>query len=368
MPTEHAVRKVLAKLKKKLSGDNEDSMLRQDGLERASLKGLDEVCSNPDGFLHDALNQELAPWLKAEAPDSWLKLLILPPCGPQGLAEDWAHAGGHQVLAPPQRHELMAAEAVAPNLHGNGLLVIPRLEHWFIRQRHGLHMIRALLAQLANLERRCLICCNAWAWRFLVKSVGADLLLPRPQTLAPVDAASLQVWFSSTAVDDTGRPITFRLAKSGDDVLAVDDSGKLRHGHLQQLAARSGGIPWVAAHLWRASLNVRRSPDEELSERARRATGDDKRTVWITDVEDGRLPPGHEDRSLLALQALLIHETLTAEELDAVLPATGEPDVMPALVAAGFVELEARLFRVRAVAYPAVRQALRSAGFPSGGM
>jgi hypothetical protein len=368
MPTEHAVRKALIKLKRKLSRSNDESMLQQEGLEQASLKGLDEVCQPPDGFLRGALDKDLDGWLKAKAPGTWLKLLILPSCGPPGLVEDWAHAAGHQVLEKPQRHELSREDAIVPELDGSGLLVIARLEHWFIRQRHGLHMIRSLLARLATLERHCLICCNVWAWRFLVKSVGADLLLPRPQTLAATDAASLRAWFASVAVDDDGKRITFRLAKSGDDVLAVDDSGALRNDHLQQLAARSGGIPWVAAHLWRASLNVRPGPDDDLPERARQATGADERTVWIADVDDSRLPAGHEDRSLLALQALLIHESLTDEELGAVLPATGEPDVVPALVASGFVEREGRVFRVRTIAYPAVRQALRSAGFPSVGI
>ncbi len=368
MPTEHAVRRVLTKLKKRLSRSNEESVLQQDGLERASLKGLDAVCLLPGGFLRDALNKDLATWLTIAAPGAWIKLLIVPSCDPPGLVEDWARAAGHQVLERPQRDELVREDAVAPELDGSGLLVIPHLEYWFIRQRHGLHMIRALLARLATLERHCLICCNVWAWRFLVKSVGADLLLPRPQTLAAIDAAALRAWFASTAVDDDGKRITFRLAKSGDDVLAIDDNGALRNGHLQQVAARSGGISWVAAHLWRGSLNVRRCPDDELPERARRASKGDERTLWIADVDDSRLPPGHEDRSLLALQALLIHESLTDEELGAVLPATGEPDVVPALVAAGFVEREGRLFRVRAIAYPAVRQALRSAGFPLGGV
>jgi hypothetical protein len=366
MPTEHAVRKVLVKLRNKLIGDNEDSMLQQEGLERASLNGLDEVCSNPNGFFRKTLDNDLAPWLKHEKPSAWLKLLIVPSCDPQDQAEDWAHAAGHQVLGAPARHELIHADFVIPDLNGKGLLVIPRLEHWFIRQRHGLHMIRSLLAQLATLERHCLICCNVWAWRFLVKAVGADLMLPSPQTLSATDAQHLQAWFEEIAVDDVGKRITFRLAKSGYDVLASDDNGKLHNTHLQQLAARSEGIPWVAANLWRASLNARRSSEDDLPERARRATGGDERTLWITDVNDSRLPQGHEDRSLLALHALLIHESLTAEELGAVLPATGEPDVIPALVAAGIVERDAHLLRVRAIAYPAIRQALRSAGFPSG--
>lgn len=369
MPTEHAVRKALLKFKNKLMGDSEDLMLQQEGFERASLKGLDDVCSNPNGFFRDALDKDLAPWLESETPGSWLKLLIVPSCAPPGLAEGWAMAAGHALLAPPPRAELLHTDYLIPELNGDGLLVIPLLEHWFIRQRHGLQRVRALLAQLAKLERHCLICCNAWAWCFLVKAVGADLLLPSPQTLVPCDAKSLQAWFASIAVDDLGKRITFRLVKSGYDVLAcAADSGKLHNTHLQQLAARSAGIPWIAANLWRASLNIRRSAEDDLPERARLATQGDERTLWITNVEDARLPRGHEDRSLLVLQALLIHESLTSEELNAVLPATGEPDVIAALLAAGIVEREAQLLRVRAIAYPAVRQALRSAGFPSGGI
>lgn len=250
---------------------------------------------------------------------------------------------------------------------GEGLLVIPRLEHWFLRQRDGLRAVRALLAQLAAQERRCLIACNSWSWRFLVKAVGADVLLPRPETLAAFDADQLRNWFGQHTADDAGRPVTFRLASTGEDVLAVDRHGALVSSHLQQLAARSFGIPWVAGALWRASLRLRTASDD-LPERALRATAHDVRTVWVTDVDDPRMPRHHEDQALLVLQALLVHESLTAAELDAVLPSTGEADVLPALLAAGFISRDARLYRVCPAAYPRVRRSLQAAGFPVGEM
>ncbi len=368
MPTEHTVRKAWLRLRKKLTGKRDEALLQPNGLERASLQRFDELTHPHVELLDKAFEVSLQSWSRKNEPGSWLKVLVLPPCDGTGLVETWARAAGHQVLQAPPRDELTAVRtAVVPELAGSGLLVIPRLEHWFLRQRNGLQSIRALLAQLTMLERHCVIACNSWAWQFLVKAAGADLMLPRPLTLAAYDAERLGKWFEQLAADDEKRPLTFRLASTGEDVLACNDKDELQSGHLQQLAARSLGIPWVAGRLWRASLNATIA-SEDLPERAVRATADDARTVWVAEVGDPGLPRGHEDRSLLALQALLIHDGLTARQLEAVLPATGEPDVIPALLAGGFLDREEQTFRVRALAYPAARRALQSAGFPLGQM
>lgn len=368
MPPDDAVRKAWNRVRKKLTGLSDEPVLKQDGLERMSLKGLDDVANPAANLLQDALDDRLRGWLTNPEPESWLQVLVLPPCEYFGVVESWASSAGHQLLPAPARDQLMIAGPVdLPDLGGTGLLVIPRLEHWFIRQRNGLQLIRQLLAQLAASRRHCVVVCNSWAWRFLVKAAGADALLPRPRTLDATDAVRLRQQFAEHAVDDAGRPLTFRLASNGEDVLACNDDGEPKSGYLQQLAARSLGIPWVARQLWRASLSVRTAA-ADLPERAVRATADDARTVWVADAAISRLPRGHEDRSMLALQALLMHDALTAHQLDSVLPATGEPDVLPALIAAGFVEREAQTFRVRVGAYPDAQRALKSAGYPVGEM
>jgi hypothetical protein len=123
------------------------------------------------------------------------------------------------------------AQVNLPDLSGNGLLVIARLEHWFLRERNGLHAVRSLLSELARTKRRDLVGCDNWAWRFIVKGAGADLTLPRPQTFEPFDARRLRAWFATLAQGNDSVTATFRLAGNGDDVLACDGDGEPHSGH-----------------------------------------------------------------------------------------------------------------------------------------
>jgi hypothetical protein len=369
MPTDHVLRAAWTRLKQRfLPGD--DPLLPPTGLEGATLALIDDLANPPDcGPMLQALEKEFGAWSRRTDATPRLRALVMPPCDDTSTLEAWARRHGHELLGEPERIKLIgpAAASTRPDLDGDGLLVIPRLEHWFLRQRNGLHAVRSLLARLARTERRCLVGCDSWAWRYLVKCAGADLALPRPQCFEPFDARRLRDWFAALACDSGGLTATFRLAGNGDDVLAVDDDGQPRHAHLRQIAARSAGIPWVALHLWQAGLKVS-AGEVPLTERAAHATAGDARTVWVVDVDDTRLPPSHEDRVLLVLQALLIHGALTPAEIDAVLPTTGEPEVLAALVATGQLrrDHDGDRLRVRPSAYPAVRQALQAAGFPTG--
>ena len=362
MPTEHVFRTAWTRLKRRMSGEADDPLLPSTGLARATLAVIDDLADPPDcGPLLKALDEQLEPWSRDADALPRLRTLVLPPCDRTGTIEAWARSQGHVVLREPERMHLIGAttHSTWPELDGDrgrdGLLVIPRLAHWFLRQRNGLDAVRSLLSRLARTERRCLIGCDSWAWRYLVKGAGADLTLPPPQSFEPFDAQRLRAWFGSLARDRDGVVATFRLAHNGEDVLAGDDDGQPRSAYLRQLAARSDGIPWVAWHLWRAGLKVS-AGEGPLSARALRATEGDAQTVWVADVEDTRLPPAHEDRALLVLQALLIHDGLTAAELDAVLPATGEPDVLAALVSSGHLrrERDGERFRVRPTASTAL--------------
>ena len=372
MPTEHAFRGAWARVKQRISGADADLLLQHSGLERASLAAIDDLADSPDCHpLLQALDQELGAWSRDAGTQPRLRLIVMPPCDAAGTLEVWARTRGHALLRQPERIDLMgqAAQGDWSDSASEGLLVIPRLEQWFLRQRNGLHALRSMLSRLANTERRCVVGCDSWAWRFIVKSAGADLSLPHPQTFEPFDARRLRDWFAALARDSDGITTTFRLAGNGDDVLACSDDGdgEPSNAFLRQLAARSGGIPWVAWQLWRAGLKVN-TGQEPLSERAAKATFGDARTVWVVDADDIELPRSNEDRSLLVLQALLIHGALTPAEIDAVLPATGEPDMLAALVASGHLrrERESSRYGVKPTAYPAVRRALLTAGFPTG--
>ena len=373
MPTERAFRSAWARLRRRISGP-EDPLLQNSVLDQASLRVINDLADPPDcGPLLHAFDQQFGAWSRDAGADAQrrLRTLIVPPCDTGGTLALWAKTRGHEVLREPDRLGLIAAASNdrLPNLSGDGLLVIPQLERWFLRERNGLHVVRALLSQLAGTERHCLVGCDSWAWRFVVKSAGADLALPGARTFEAFDARQLCDWFTSLARDSDGVTATFRLAENGDDVLACDSDGEPLNAHLRELAARSGGTPWVAWHLWRAGMKVSTNA-EALTDRAAKATAADERTVWIAGVNDVNLPKSNEDRALLALQALLIHDGLTPEEINAVLPTTGEPNMLTALATSGHLWREhgGSRYRVKPTAYPAIRNALKAVGIPTGVM
>jgi hypothetical protein len=370
MPTEHAFRTAWQRLRHRVAGDGDDGpLLPSARLARSSMQLLDDLTELPAcAPLLRALEEQLGGWARSRDASPRVQLIVLPPCDQTGTLDAWARAAGHAVLDAPTRQALLGPDAheLAGELAGDGLLVIPRLEQWFVRQHRGLRAVRGLLAGLAASPRRCLVGCNSWAWRYLVKAVDADLMLPRPSAFEAFDAARLRQWFADpTTVGADGA--TFRLAHSGADVLACNEGGEPHSTWLRLLAARSGGIPWVAWHLWRASLQLR-AEDTTLSQRAAQAVANDQRTIWVVEHADPPLPSAHEDRALLALQALLLHGGLTARELNDVLPSTGETDLLPALMASGHLRCDGGVYSVRPTAYPAVRQALRVADFPMGAM
>ena len=269
--------------------------------------------------------------------------------------------------------DLLSREALEPaDLAGFGVLVIPRLEDWFLRHHGSLQRVRALLEQLSRCQRHCMIGCNSWAWSFLCKAAGADVLLPTPLSFMAFDGERLRRWFTELATHESTASFVFRLPGSGEDVLAADEQGKPQSEYFEKLAASSLGIPWVAWHLWRNSLRshdeAKAGSDDDRNAAApeSNATGglkSDEKTLWVAALHQFTLPNAGGQGTLQVLQALLIHGQLNSSELQQVLPMIGETHVLPSLITAGFVAREGEQLRCQPSAYPAIRNGLRSAGF-----
>lgn len=310
---------------------------------------LDFVAAPPAcGPLCAELDRTIAAWLADTPALSTSKLVVLPPGDEESLLAAWATQAGHQILPSPPRATLVALpRAAPPDLDGETLLVIPRLEEWFLRHRNGLAAVRALLGAVTQSRRPIVIGCNSWAWSFLCKAVSADQLLLDAVTFAPFDEIRLQHWLAPMA-----SPMRVQRATDGSDVLAADADGGLVDDFFRTLASRSHGIPWVAWHLWRRSL---------------RADDDDAATLFVVVPEEFSLPSKHEQTALLVLHALLIHGTLDIASLRLVLPIVGESNILASLVASGLVERQDGRFAVAPVAYPSIRSALAQAGLPLDG-
>lgn len=362
LPTEHALRRYWVRLKDALVKEETLPFFTDDQLS-AVTQGLQEEQASPGlcAPLIDALEATLGPWVSQQRPD--IKLVVLPPCDPSDILRHWAQQQGHFIVQPPSRQQLFSDEVdFPPRCDPGALLVIPRLESWFLRHQHGLRALRTLLARLESLRQPCVIGCNSWAWAYLCVATGAATILP-PAIVPPAfDARRLHRWFS-LLVAESGAPISFRLAANGADILATDEQGEPEDSYLTQLAFASQGIPWVARLMWRESL---RSHGDlgELPERVRQSMADDDKTLWVAPWADPKMPAQARANALLVLQSLLIHGGLKADELLLTLPSNCDLDVLPALVDSRFVERRDGLTQVRASAYPQARQLLVTAGYP----
>lgn len=438
-PTEDSIKRFVAPILQRLRRRNHAPHIAQSRLRRTAeqtrdMSTLPPVCE----MLLRELGATLDDWAavgpqavsgtgsnaQGAHADS-LRLIILPPCQELGLLAQWARRNGHRIIEPPAGNltalDLDADPArldtpyAAPALPGSRaiagqlvpdlrsgkdgqLLVIPQLERWFLRHSNGLALVRALLATLDNLDRRCVVGCNSWAWAFLQKAAGADLILPHGLTFKAFDAQRLYQWFgmlSPTQLESGERAdaqsgqepdeasnacVTFRLARNGKKVLQMPPSNDALSGDAQTeyfriLAGRSLGIPWVAWRIWREALRAR-IEDADKSDNGLDGAGevpgksepidtaDDGRTVWIAESETFSLPDGREADALLVLHALLIHDALLDDELRAVLPAPTVFAIVPALLSAGYLERRDNRLQCRALAYPSIRSALATGGYP----
>ncbi|WP_416396966.1 hypothetical protein [Allohahella sp. A8] len=383
LQTKDALQLFLARIKKRFDSSQDKPYIAEERLHHTALQILNDVANPPAwGPLLDELDISLRDWVLEERPAQWLKLIVLPPGEENGLLTKWAKQHNHDLLDPPERMSLLqpgdqavqeALSLVQAQAKGPGVLVLPELDRWFLRHRNGLTVLRALLESLADLQRHCVIGCNSWAWLFIKKAVAADMILPEGMTFQAFDASRLRHWFHQLGEAHEDHDITFRLTRTGDDVMALSEDD-VPHDFFQGLAARSFGIPWVAWHLWRQSLrsgsksetlNGEAEETEDAEARHRLVAADDDRTLWIASLEEYTLPGREHDMVLQILHALLIHGGASAEELSAVLPRPVEPALLVALRKAGIIYRSGSTYRCQPAAYPAIRGGLAISGFPT---
>ena len=359
LPTDDWLRTLWTRAKALLQKPDDAPFLASDKLRRTTRDDLKQSAP-PCSPLLDEMDASFGEWAGDSSPAQWLQLVVLPPCDENDTVRLWAERHGYQALSPPTRDDLRGGESPdLPDLAGDGVLVIPDLGCWFLRHRLGLAHVRALLAALAVLQRKCLVGCNSWARTFLGAAVEANLTLPAGLTFEPFDADRLQDWFTRDVLSRDGDAVSLRASQSGK---TISPRGEGTAGYFQRLAAQSRGIPWVAWWIWRDSL--RTAADDDESQDAVDST-EGKQTLWVAALEEFALPTRHEPDELLVLQAILIHGRLDAAVLAAVVPTMREASIMQSLLKAGVIERDAGQVRCRAAAYPAVRRGLIAAGFPA---
>ncbi len=364
-PTDETIRQTFGKFWQSLRRESEDPFLTDNALRVANTKKLDRIVPPPAcGPLLSDMRATFDQWAQEPDPNHALQLVVLPPCDHSNVVGSWAKQAGYAIVDPPPRLQRLGASGAVnlPDLSSipGNVLVIPRLEYWFLRRRNGLDVLRRLLEKLALLDRHCVIGCNSWAWSFFEKTLGADLIFPHGVTLQAFDALRLHQWFSEIVQNGEAEGKVFRLCKNGQDILALNGgSDKLKSDFLATLAAKSLGIPWVAWHMWRSSLRYGPKDNARIANKF-----PNEETLWVTHEDDFQIPKTHASLALLTLHAILLHHALTAEEMMQVLPTARESNVLYSLLSTNLVQLDGEQYSCVPAAYPSIRQALANAGFP----
>lgn len=362
MPTDESLRRISWKLWKRYREKNDDPFIASESLHLANRRRLNKIAAPPAcGPVVDELQATFADWSDDEDPARWLQLVVMSPCDSNNILRSWAKRESYHVVSPPPRSSLLTRpkESVIDFDCPEKVLVVPRLERWFLRHHDGLGYVRRLLTEASEARRHCVLGCNSWAWQFLCKAIGANLLLPLGLTFEAFGKDRLKQWLLElSSENETETQWVFRFSTSGNKVFTKDPSSDETDNYFAKLAATSLGIPWVAWHLWRQGLRF--GPDEDQQ----KEKFPDETTMWVAAIEEMHFPSADVDVSLLTLQALLIHDGLTSVELDLATPSVDASNILPSLLAADLVERDGDRYCVAPAAYPAVRTKLKDAGFP----
>ncbi|QEG41831.1 hypothetical protein [Roseimaritima ulvae] len=353
MPTDESLKRFGWRVWKYFENDERDPFIADDSLSWANKRRLDYIASPPAcAPVTDEMEATFSEWVVDDHPARWLHLVVLPPGDRSGVLQTWAEEYGHPIVEPPPRSALLdrSADFSVPGDDSDSLIVIPRLDSWFLRHQDGLAHVRRLLEQLSVLRRHCLIGCNSWAWQFLNKAVHAGRLVPVGLVPNAFDAVRLEAWLMELAEHDGQSDHVFRLSADG----SIID-----FNFFAKLSARSLGIPWVAWQLWRRALRVGPGDDRPHQQKF-----PDEQTMWVSGLDDFALPRQSVNIALLTLHALLIHDSLTADELNLVTPTAEASNLLPSLVEAELVDCADGRYACVPAAYPVIRSALIAAGFP----
>jgi hypothetical protein len=371
----------------------EESVFAEKELGQVPPGLLDKVVPTPDWSAPaGAVTAALDPWLDAKVPGSSAQIFVGPPYhGTPEILTAWAQARGWRLVsAPPPERILTEGDEWLTQLEADDEpLVLPHLEHCYLRHYNGLTLLRRLLDHIFSHSRRCLVGCDSWAWAYLSKAFKLDTVLPMPFILEAFDQERLKIWFQQLETKSGESNFVFRQSDSGKYVLPPatgeeapgdrsQSSGMDNSGFLKNIAAYSLGIPGIAWAVWRRSLASVLTAEEDAEGSDRKAEpvegGDHAYPIWVKPWSELNLPTVPRKLTshpmLMVLHTLLIHGGLWSRVLPELVPLS-PTEIMEHLYfleAAELLQSDQGFWRVSPVGYPPLRQALSIEGYLTDGL
>lgn len=193
------------------------------------------------------------------------------------------------------------------------LLVIPRLEWFFLRCIGGLEAIEVLRDLVtSDSSRFWLVGCNSWAWQYLEKIYQINAYLTNTVSLPPLKDEQMQEWLQPSiaefnpdwkADNELLQIITKEVKAAQKKQQELDEIAKMQEDYYARLTDIAQGISNVAGDLWWRSLEINTVDADETS-------------YSITRPKLPDLPPVNvEDRYLI--YSLLLHGGMSLAHLTA---------------------------------------------------
>ena len=363
LPTEERFHVLWNRAKAMLMARSNQNVIAEDRLETPSLRRLDEAAHPPAcaPLLND-LDQAMKAWLDQPVSPGTVLAVIVQPTDRHDIVGSWAASSDLTVIEPPPKRSGPLDLDRFLTLPEDVPIAVPQLERWFLRTPEGVDRMRQLITFL-SMRRRVLIGCNSFAWAFLTKAIGLDLIAPGPFTFRPFDGPALEEWLVDLAGDEIDSGTGFRFADSGGYLLREGAEKETRH-FFETLAGRSRGAPSIAWHMWRDMLRLDDLETQNAGTQGQQSRA--RETFWVASLEELVLPGDYPRELLFALHSLCLHGRLTPEELTMLVPGQAGAAMIPALRGSKFVRFEDGELAIRPEAYPAVRSGLRASGFPLG--
>ncbi|MCX7560200.1 hypothetical protein OS190_11525 [Sulfitobacter sp. F26204] len=292
--------------------------------------------------LHTMLDKEYLAWITSVKVEQPRRLFVHPPMENDILTE-WATQNDIPILLQG---------GVLSDFFAQGRVVIPRLDAFFVRDQNRLGLLFDLLDQLSRFDGQVLIGCNSWAWRFLQQFDDASMVLGEAKTFPAFDADALAALLRGMS-DAAENCIS---VASGEPVLKRNAKQELCDPFLENLAALSLGIPWVAIEMF-----LRGIAETKETKETKDAVSDDH--IWVDLPNTSSLPSSGAAMLKFALHALLIHGPREIDALNNVLPQRVPNGIWLELNRLGFVAMRDGRVSPVICRYPDIRSELGAAGF-----
>lgn len=356
-------RKTLALLNK---GDDQPYM-PSDQLAQTDAKAQRQFFPLPNyEALYDELDETLVGAFDHHPPHPMFWLCL--PAGDPGILAGWAARHKYQVLSPPARGDLSAAagskDISLPAIQEErGVLVVPELERWFLREPDGVALLTAAMARFEAHDGPVVISANGFALLFLQQLFTGHRLMGKALTFKPFFGDRLYRWLYRTIYQGDTRRFVIKDSQSGRELFGETINAPIpAPAIISRLAADCRGIPWQAWQNLTATLNTRKQVSDGDSATE---VHDTSAGLWRHAKAQRREHALHADGARFVLYALALHGPLAKEQIAEVVPGDSTSLMDPSLMdlhLEGFVLENDGEYRLNPICYAAIVQALRSAG------